>query len=50
MVFEISCWIVNYFKQIEHVFFVLDARKCGMKSFVLKQNNPTPFNIIFLLL
>ena len=29
---EIKRWMVNYFKRVQNVFLVLDARKCWMKK------------------
>ena len=47
MVLEIKCWIVNHFKQIEHVFLVLDARKCCIRNLLWNKFHPTPPNLIF---
>ena len=40
---EIKCWMVNHFKRIQHVFLVLDARKCWMEKFVPEQISSNTF-------
>ena len=47
MVLEIKCWMVNYFKRIQHAFLVLGARKCSMKNLFWNKFHPIPSNIIF---
>ena len=39
--------MVKHLKRIQHVFLVLDARKCWMKNLFWKKFHPTPSNIIF---
>ena len=46
MVLEIKCSMVNHFKWIQHVFLVLDGRKCWMKNLFwnkFHQHHPTWF-------
>ena len=38
---------VNHFKRVQHVYSVLDARKCWMKNFLWNKFHPTPSNMIF---
>ena len=38
MVLEIKCSMVNHFKWIQHVFLVLDGRKCWMKNLFWSSN------------
>ena len=47
MVLEIKFWIVKHFKRIQHVFLVLDARKCWIKNLVRNKFYPTSSNTIF---
>ena len=47
MVLEIKCWMVNYFKRTQHVFPVLNARKCWMKNLFWDKFHPTSSNMIF---
>ena len=50
MVLEIKCWMVNHFKPIQHIFLLIDARKCWMKNLFRKKFHPAPFNMVFFFL
>ena len=48
-VLEIKCWMVNHFKRIQHVFLVLNARKCWMEKFTPEQISFNTFQHVFFL-
>ena len=44
MVLEIKCWMFNRIKRIQHIFLVLDARKCWIEK---KICSGTSSNMVF---